>query len=101
MTGSRVIEIPLPDDSRATVEDVELLESAFQALVSLRFGGGHEWESMQRCLESRGWSVSCGLRWHVEARRGREVEEACGKTRDDAFRRLYQTAHVASVEGCP
>jgi hypothetical protein len=80
---------------------MELLGTAFQAIVDLHYPGGHEWQAVLRRLESEGWSVRCGLMWHVEARRGRELEEACGKTRNDAFARINQTTRVASLEGCP
>jgi hypothetical protein len=101
MTGPHVIEVPLPANVRPTQEDVELLRVTFQAIAGMRYESGREWENVLRHLESEGWTVRCGLNWHVEARRGRELEEACGTTRDEAFTRLNQITRVESVEGCP
>lgn len=101
MSAQRILEVPLPETARPAPDDVELLQAAFQAIVGLRYPGGDAWKRVQRRLESEGWSVRCGLTWHVEARRGRELEEACGATRDEAFARVDQTTRVAAMEGCP
>ena len=101
MNAQRVIEVPLPENAQPTPEDMELLQAAFQAIVGLHYPGGREWEAVRDCLQRQGWSVRCSLVWHVETRRGRELEEAYGKTRDEAFARINQTTRVASLEGCP
>ena len=101
MRAQRVIEVALPEQAEPTPEDLELIQAAFQAIVGLHYPGGDEWRTVLRRLEAEGWSVRCGLQWHVEARRDRELEEACGKTRDEAFARLNQTTRVATLEGCP
>ena len=101
MGAQRVLEVPLPETAPPAPDDVELLKTAFQAIVGLRFAGDESWRRVQSRLESEGWTVRCGLTWHVEARRGRELEEACGATRDEAFARVDQTTRGAAVEGCP
>jgi hypothetical protein len=101
MNAQRVIEVPLPEGAQPTPEDMELLQAAFRAIVDLRYPGRRHWEAVRDGLEREGWSVRCTLAWHVESRRGREMEEACGKTRDEAFDRISQTTRVASLEGCP
>ena len=101
MSAPRVLEVPLPENAQPSLDDIELLRTAFQAIVGLHYPGGQEWQQVLRHLEGDGWSVRCGLVWHVEARRGRELEEACGKTRDEAFARIDQTTRAASLEGCP
>jgi len=101
MSAQRVLEVLLPENARPNSDDMELLRTALQAIVDVHYPGGQEWQRVLRGLESDGWSVRCGLVWHVEARRGRELEEACGKTRDDAFARIGQTTRAATLEGCP
>ena len=101
MGTQRTIEVPLPEHVEPTSEDAEVLAAAFRALVHLRYESGGEWQQVRRRLESEGWSVGCGLTWHVEARRGRELEEACGATRDEAFRRLDHATRATTSAGCP
>jgi hypothetical protein len=101
MSAQRVLEVPLPENAQPSLNDMELLQTAFQAIVGLQYPGDQKWQAVLRRLEREGWSVRCGLMWHVEARRGRELEEACGKTRDDAYTRIDQTTRAASLEGCP
>ena len=70
MTGTRIIQVPVPADANATGEEVDLLESAFQAIVDLRFPHGREWERVRRALADEGWAVSARLMWVAEARAG-------------------------------
>jgi hypothetical protein len=101
MSAQHVLEIRLPEGARPAPDDIERLRVALQAIVNLHDPGGVEWQTVLHRLESEGWAVRCELMWHVEARRGREREEACGKTRDDAFARVDQTTRAPSLEGCP
>jgi len=88
MAGNRVVQVTLPSDAEPTREDLELLEATFQAIAGLHFEGRRDWEQTARRLETEGWSVGCRLGWIAEARRGREVEQAFGLTRAQAFTEL-------------
>jgi hypothetical protein len=96
-----VVEVMLPEGVEPSGGDREALAAMLRALVGLRYEQGGRWEEVKRHLEGDGWSVRCCLSWHVEARRGRELEEACGATREEAFARLDHATRAASVEGCP
>jgi hypothetical protein len=101
MARTDVIEVPVPGGAVKREEDLELLRMLFQEIVSLRYEGESEWRRISEELEQRGWTVRLGLSWHVEARRGREFEEVCGATRDEAMQRLWQLARYDALEGCP
>jgi hypothetical protein len=100
-TATTSIEVPLPEGAQPTAKDVEVLTSLFMAVASLRLPGG-EWEKIRNRLEAAGWDVRWSLQWHVEARRGRELEQVCGRTMDQAFAELWQfTGQEVPVEGTP
>jgi hypothetical protein len=101
MTGTRIIHVPVPADANATGEEVELLESAFQAIVDLRFPHGREWERVRRALADEGWTVSARLMWVAEARQGREEEMAVGRTLDEAFGRLQDLTRMDAYSRVP
>jgi hypothetical protein len=98
----RTIEVPLPPGAAADPNDLEALRSLLAAVASVRIDAGGEWESVRRQLEASGWKVRWGLAWHVEARRGHELEQACGHTLDEAFGQVWQVARQdPDVEGTP
>ena len=101
-TTVNTIAVPIPTGALATTEDVEVLGSLFRAIAAVRFDEGHEWPRIRQALERSGWSVQWGLQFHVEARRGRELEEACGRTLDEAFAKVWQVAGAEEdLEGPP
>jgi len=101
MTSKRLIEVPLPDDAEPTPEDLELLETTLQAIVGLRFSGSRAWEMVEQALEDEGWKVRTRLMWVAEARKGREYEQAAGRTRDEAFAQLHELTQMDEVPGVP
>jgi hypothetical protein len=101
MATRQVIEVPLPEGVEPTSEDLALLEGTFQAIVGLRYEGGREWEKIARRLEEDGWTVHCHLGWIAEARRGRDSEEAVGRTRAEAFAQLAELTQLDTVAGPP
>ena len=102
-TAINTIEVPLPAGALATPEDIEVLAGLFRAIAEVRFDTGHRWPRVRQALERGGWGVEWGLAWHVEARRGRELEQACGRTLDEAFASVWQVAGGAQepIEGTP
>jgi hypothetical protein len=39
--------------------------------------------------------------WRAEARRASHIEQADGRTRDEAFSELWQLTRLDEVDGCP
>lgn len=101
MNTTRTIEVRLPVQAEPTPEDLELLDATFHAIVELRFQGGHMWDSIERELGRRGWRVQSRLMWVAEARRGREVEQAVGRTKDEAYDQLQQLTTIDEMPGVP
>ena len=60
-----------------------------------------KWEQVAERLEEEGWAVSCEKVWLAEARRQGNIEQATGKTRDEAFAQLCQMTLQDTVDGCP
>lgn len=99
---TRSIEVPLPEGVTPPPEDLEVLGGLFRAIVAMRFETGQHWPRIRASLERAGWDVQWGLQWHVEARRGRDLEQACGRSLDEAFAVVGQVAGTEEpVEGAP
>jgi len=101
MADTRVIQVPLPAGVEPTGEDLELLDAACRAIVDVRFAHGGEGASETRNLEAEGWIVSSRLMWVAEARKGREREQACGRTRQEALEQLHELAKIDDVARVP
>ncbi len=96
------IDVPLPAGAEPSIEDVETLRSLFAAILGLRYSREHHESRIRRALERSGWRVTCGLQWHVEVRRGRELEQACAGTLDEALTSVWQGIGAGeSLEGTP
>lgn len=61
--------------------------------------GRRTWDEVERELIARGWTVRAQLMWVAEARRGREIEQAVGTTREDAYDQLEQLTKVDELTG--
>jgi len=101
MAAARALEIPLPEGVEPSEDDMAHLEWLCTALVGLRYAGSHAWEETVHKLERAGWKVHWGLTWRAEARRDGHVEQADGRTRDEAFTELWQLTRLDEVDGCP
>jgi hypothetical protein len=60
-----------------------------------------KWEQVAERLEEEGWAVRCDKVWLAEARKEGHIEQATGKTRDEAFAQLCQMTLQDTVSGCP
>ncbi len=98
MNATKTIEVRLPVQVEPTPEDLELLDATFHAIVELRYQGGHTWDAVERELAARGWRTQSHLMWVAEARRGREVEQAVGRTKDEAYDQLQ---HLTTLDELP
>jgi hypothetical protein len=102
ITSTNVVEVPLPEGAKPTAEDLEVLERLFRAMTSVRLDQGREWPRIRAAIERSGWTLTWGLQWHVEARRGRELEQACGVTLEEAFAQVWHvTRGDQPLEGTP
>jgi hypothetical protein len=101
MAGHNAILVPLPESAEPTGDDIEMLEAVCGAIVGLRFQGTRSWERDARALADEGWTVRARLMWVVEARKGREYEQASGRTRDEAFSHLHELTKVDDVARVP
>jgi len=60
-----------------------------------------KWEQVAERLEQDGWAVKVDRVWLAEARKEDHIEQATGKTREEAFAQLCQMTLQDSCEGCP
>jgi len=60
-----------------------------------------QWEQIAERLEDDGWEVKVEKVWLAEARKEGHIEQATGKTRDEAFTQLCQMTLQDSCNGCP
>ncbi len=101
-TATRTIDVPLPEGAGGAPEDVEMLRGLLCAITALHYDSGRDWPRIRRALERGGWDLRWSLQWHVEARRGRELEQTCGRTLDEAFHQIWQvTGREEPLEGTP
>ena len=101
MATKKVIEVPLPDGANPSNDDLDLLQTAFQALVALRYENGRAWERIERELAADGWTVRARLMWVAEASKGRDFEQAAGPTKDEAFAQLLELTRMDEVPEVP
>jgi diadenosine tetraphosphate (Ap4A) HIT family hydrolase len=101
MTVTHTIRVPLPEHATLTPEAEGELRRMFEVIAEMRCEPGNDWRDVLLRLRAAGWSVECGLQWHVVARRGGEIEEACGFTRDEAFEKLDRVTRTETLVGTP
>lgn len=100
MDTTRVIEVPLPEGMKPGPDELESLGTLLRAVVELH-GGSHAWEAVARRLHEEGWTVHTRVGWIVEARRGRDFEQAAALTRDAAFSELQSLVQLDAEPSPP
>jgi hypothetical protein len=60
-----------------------------------------EWERLEEQLVAHGWLVGASQMWVVEARRGSEAEMATGKTRQEAYERIFEVLRMSEAPHMP
>ena len=60
-----------------------------------------EWDRLDEELAARGWKITAAQMWVVEARRGSEAELVTGKTRQEAYDRLFELLRMAEAPHLP
>ena len=101
MIETQSIEVVLPDEFAASAEDLEVLRTTFQTIVTMaRECGGAPCRHLER-MRDDGWEVNWGLTWIAKAKRGGVYEESTGPTKEEALSRLRQHTRLHEADGCP
>jgi len=101
MQESRSIEVRLPAGLETSADDLEVLRTTFQTIISLTQPGGSSPCERIRDMREQEWDVHWGVTWLVSARRGKDYEEATGRTREEAMERLREATCLHDSDGCP
>ena len=101
MVDRETLTIPLPDDAHPTDDERAMLEALGRLMLTVRADGDPPWRAVARRLETAGWDLHWRLAWLAEARRGPEREQGYGRTLDEAFGELEQSAMLDELGGCP
>ncbi len=101
MNEPRRIEIDLTGTSAFRDDDLEVLRTTLQTIVTLSLECRDEPCEYSRQMHREGWDVHWGLTWIARARRGGVTEEATGATRSEVLLRLQQLTSLHEVDGCP
>ena len=101
MSETCSIKIELPDDLEASADNLEVLRTIFQTIITLsRECGNKSNPELQAMLEGD-WKVRCGLTWSATAERGKVSEKATGPTKEEALAKLRQMTCLHEFDGCP
>ncbi|MBK7702141.1 MAG: hypothetical protein IPI34_04210 [bacterium] len=101
MNEPRRIAIDLPGTEAFRDDDLEVLRTTLQTIVTLSMESRDEPCESSRRMHREGWDVHWGLTWIARARRGGVTEEATGSTRSEVLARLQQLTSLHEVDGCP
>ena len=101
MSEGHFIKVQLPPDLKASADDLEVLRTTFQTIITLTSECQAGANPDLRCLEDRGWEVSWGLTWVARANHGKQFEEVTAATKDKAIALLRRHVGLHEVEGCP
>jgi len=101
MAEKRTIAVPLPEEFEIHPDDLDVMRATFQSIVALANRCGRNSERPCRMMEDDGWEVKWTLGWVATAQRGKEYEEASGKTRKEAMMRLREATCLHEAGGCP
>lgn len=101
MTETCSIKIELPDDLEASADNLEVLRTVFQTIITLSRECGNKSNQDLQTMLAADWKVHCGLTWSATAERGKQFETATGKTKEEAFDQLRQMTCLQEIDGCP
>jgi hypothetical protein len=101
MTETCSINIELPDELEPSSDNLEILRTVFQAIITLSRECGDDANSERRAMLDDDWEVRCGLLWTATAERGKEFETATGRTKEEALSQLRQMTCLHEMDGCP
>jgi hypothetical protein len=101
MSETCSIKIELPDDLEASADNLEVLRTVFQTIITLSQECCNKTNPQLEEMLEAGWQVNCGLTWSATAERGKEFEKATGPTKEEALARLRQKTCLQEMDGCP
>jgi hypothetical protein len=101
MTEPRTIEVALPDCLDMAPDDLDVLRTTFQTIMTLVSGGCDGAEGYLRRMQNERWTVNWGLTWIARARREASYEEATGRTKQEVLAQLARLTSLHEVEGTP
>jgi len=101
MSETCSFQIELPDDLEASADNLEVLRTVFQTIITLSRECGSKSNPELQAMLAGNWQVHCGLTWSATAQRGKEFERATGKTKEEALAHLQQMTCLHEMDGCP
>ena len=101
MSETCSIQVELPDDLAASADNLEVLRTVFQTIITLSREGGSRTNPDLQAMLGGDWEVRCGLTWSATAQRGKEFETATGNTKEEALSQLRQMTCLHEMDGCP
>jgi hypothetical protein len=101
MSETCSIKIELPDDLAASSDNLEVLRTVFQTIITLSRECGNCSNPDQKAMQDGDWKVHSGLIWSATAERGKEFETTTGKTKEEALAHLRQMTCLHEMDGCP
>jgi hypothetical protein len=101
MTNPRTIEVALPDCLQMNEDDIGVLRTTFETIITLASGGSGGAEQHLARMRQEEWAVNWGLTWIARARRGSAYEEAIGGTKQEVLTQLGRLTSLHEVEGTP
>ncbi|MBU2500592.1 MAG: hypothetical protein ABIK96_08310 [bacterium] len=101
MSGEHDIRLRMPSGLNPTAEDLEVLRTTFQTIITLASESKGALNEDLACLRDRGWEVTWGLTWVARASKDKHFEEVTASTKEEALAQLRQHVGLHEVEGCP
>lgn len=101
MSNPRTITVTLPDCMVMSDDDMNVLHTTLQTIITLASGDSCGPDPNLTSLMKDGWTVNWDLTWIAQARRDGAVEEATGETKDQVLERLARLVRLHEVEGTP
>ncbi len=101
MDEPRTIKVEIPICLDLPEDDLAVLRTTFETIMTLVSGGCGGAEQHLRHLRDGGWDVNWGLTWIARARRDGAYEEATGASKDEVLAQLDRLTGLHEVEGTP
>ena len=101
MDTPRTIKVEIPACLDLPEDDLQVLRTTFETIMTLVSGGCGGPDDHLRRLRDGGWDVSWDLTWIARARRDGTYEEATGASKPEVLAQLERLTRLHEVEGTP